>query len=273
MQQRSYIAIDSVLHRLNPLTKLMMTFPLVLFVALTTDPWTPGCFILLSSLLVLLVGRIPIGRYLRIALPTLLLLCSFLLTYPLLVNRSLVAHSPLLWQAGPIKLYQAALWLSVSTTLRIFALLMLSLPFTLTTEASDFIRALVQQWHVPYKIGYGVIAAFRFVPLLQSEVRMIQAAHTIRGISERGGPIAQYDRFKRYFVPLMATAIRRAERTALAMDGRAFGSKATRTSFHVMAFHARDFWWSLAWWTLCLLVVIGLWHARLLGPLVLFQPS
>jgi energy-coupling factor transport system permease protein len=117
------------------------------------------------------------------------------------------------------------------------------------------------------------MAAFRFVPMLQNELRMIQAAHKIRGISEKGGPAAQFDRLKRYLIPLMATAIRRAERTALAMDGRAFGSQATRTYYQQMAFHARDLWFSLAWWSLCVLVVMGLCFAQLLGPLSLFQPN
>jgi energy-coupling factor transport system permease protein len=273
MQETYYIETTSLLHRLNPLTKLLMTLPPLLFLALTTDPWCPASFIVLVSLLILLIGRVPLRRFLRLALPPFLLLLSFLLSYPFLVRRELVEHSLLLWHSGPLMLYQAAIWLSVSATLRVYAFLMLSLPFTLTTEASDFIRALVQQWRLPYKLGYGVMAAFRFVPMLQSELHMIQAAHKIRGISEKGGPKAQFARLKRYLVPLMATAIRRAERTALAMDGRAFGAMATRTYYTRMHFSARDLWFSVSWYLLCLLVVILLWQTHLLGPLVFFQPS
>ena len=71
----------------------------------------------------------------------------------------------------------------------------------------DFIRALVQQWRLPYRIGYIAMAAYRFVPMLSSELHVIQNAHKVRGISNRGGLRAQYDRAKRYAVPLLATVI------------------------------------------------------------------
>ncbi|NCC31446.1 MAG: hypothetical protein EOM24_05385 [Chloroflexia bacterium] len=91
-------------------------------------------------------------------------------------------------------------------------------------------RALVQQGRLPYKIGYGAMAAFRFVPMLQSELRVIQATHRVRGVAGGGGVRGAYTQARRYAVPLLATAIRQAERTALAMDGRAFGAYETRTS-------------------------------------------
>ena len=115
-----------------------------------------------------------------------------------------------------------ALLRGIYTALRIYAILLLSASFSLTTDVSDFIRAMVQQWKFPYKLGYGSMAAFRFVPMLEAEMRLIQAAHKIRGVADRG--IMRYDRMRRYAIPLLSIAIRRAERTTLAMDSRAFGA-------------------------------------------------
>jgi energy-coupling factor transport system permease protein len=269
--QTFYIETNSVLHRLNPLSKVLATLPALIFVALTTEPYTPLASIALTVSVILGLGRIPIGRFLRIAGPMLLLMSGFLLVYPLVVREELVRHSPLLFALGPLRVYQAGALYGLATALRVYALLLLSLLFTLTTDASDFIRALVQQWRLPYKIGYGALAAFRFVPMLQSELGVIRAAHQVRGVAEGDGLRAQWRRMQRYAVPLLATAIRRAERTALAMDGRAFGAFPTRTYYRTMRFQPHDFLFIGGFWLVSALLVAGLWQAGLLGPLVLLQ--
>ncbi|MCU0495008.1 MAG: energy-coupling factor transporter transmembrane protein EcfT [Chloroflexaceae bacterium] len=269
--QSFYIASDSFLHRLNPLSKVLATLPALLFVALTTEPWTPLTFIVLTVALILGLGRIPVGRFLRLAAPLLLLVLGFLLVYPLVVREELVRNSPLLFELGPLRVYQAGVIFGLATALRIYALLMLSLLFTLTTDASDFIRALVQQWRLPYKIGYGALAAFRFVPMLQSELGVIQAAHRVRGIADGKGLRGTWQQMQRYAVPLLATAIRRAERTALAMDGRAFGAFPERTYYRALRFHRRDYFFIGGFWLASALSVLVLWQMGLLGSLVLLQ--
>jgi energy-coupling factor transport system permease protein len=46
--------------------------------------------------------------------------------------------------------------------------------------------------------------------------------------------------FRRLAIPLLAAAIRRSERTALAMDARAFGAFADRTYLRSMKVHGSD---------------------------------
>lgn len=269
--QAFYVDRDSLLHRLNPLSKVLATLPVLAFVALTTEPWTPLAFIALTAALVLGLGQIPLGLFLRVAAPLALLMLGFLLVYPFVVRRELVEGSPLLFTLGPLAVYEAGAMYGLATALRVYALILLSLPFSLTTDASDFIRALVQQWRLPYKLGYGALAAFRFVPMLQSELRVIQAAHRVRGVAAGGGLRGAYAQARRYAVPLLATAIRQAERTALAMDGRAFGAYPARTYYRRMAFAPRDYWFVGGFWLVSLLLVLALWWGGLLGPLVFLQ--
>lgn len=269
--QTFYVETHSFLHRLNPLSKVLAPLPVLLFVALTTEPWTPLSFIIFTTLTILVMGRIPPQNFLRIAVPLMLLMSGFLIMYPLVVRRELVDHSPLLFEFGPIAVYQAGVVYGLATALRIYSLILLSLLFTLTTDASDFIRALVQQWRLPYKIGYSALAAFRFVPMLRNELRIIQAAHRVRGISDKGGLRAQYDRAQRYAIPLLATAIRQAERTALAMDGRAFGAFETRTYYRHFSFQRHDIIFISGFWLISLLIVLALWQIGLLGSFVFIQ--
>ncbi|BDZ71311.1 hypothetical protein GCM10025861_18280 [Methanobacterium petrolearium] len=73
----------------------------------------------------------------------------------------------------------------VAIALRIYALLLFSFPFVLTTEPSNFIRSLIQNLKIPYRFSYGVLVAFRFVPMMETEFNVIRSAHKVMGISEK----------------------------------------------------------------------------------------
>ncbi|MEL6406549.1 MAG: energy-coupling factor transporter transmembrane component T [Chloroflexota bacterium] len=268
-----YTQVDSPLHRLNPLSKFLMPLPVVFFVALTTDPWIPIAFLIFVSLILLLLGNIPLKRYLKLITPLFALSSGFLLIYPFVVRETLVNETPLLFEMGFIHVYQGGMIFALATALRISTLVLLSMMFTLTTDATDFIRALIQQWRLPYKIGFGALAAFRFLPLLHSELQLIRAAHRVRGVSDREGLKGLYQQLSRYAVPLMATAIRQAERTALTMDGRAFGAYEDRTYFRQFSFDSHDYLYIGGFWLLSLLIILSIWQAGLMGSLVILQYS
>jgi energy-coupling factor transport system permease protein len=266
-----YYEGSSFLHRLNPLSKFTLSLVLFAFLMLTTDPWTPLAFIIFVLGLLLWLGKLPMRRLLRVLWPMLLISAAFLLFYPLLVRQSLVAGTPLLFELGPVRVYQGGLEYGVTTALRVLALLSGSLLFSLTTDSADFIRALVQQWRLPYRIGYSTLAAFRFVPMLQSEMIVIGAAHRVRGVNGAHGLRGAYERLRRYAVPLLATAIRQAERTALAMDGRAFGAFPQRTYYRRLRFSTADWLFILGMLAASVVILLLLQTMGLLGPLAFLQ--
>ena len=124
--------------------------------------------------------------------------------------------------------------------LRLAAIVALALIAGLSTTGPDLVRATVQQLRVPYRIGYTALAAFRFVPRFGHELEVIRQAHRVRGAHGGRGPFSAIARWFGYVVPLMAGAIRHAERVALAMDARAFGAHPDRTERHLVPFRARD---------------------------------
>jgi energy-coupling factor transport system permease protein len=111
------------------------------------------------------------------------------------------------------------------------------------------VRATVQQLRVPYRIGYTALAAFRFVPRFGHELDVIRQAHRVRGSHGGRGPFAAVARWFGYVVPLLAGAIRHAERVALAMDARAFGAHPDRTERHLVPFRVRDTVFIVLFWT------------------------
>ncbi|MGV8146589.1 MAG: energy-coupling factor transporter transmembrane component T family protein [Alkaliphilus sp.] len=266
-----YYKQNSFLHRLNPISKMLSTIPLVLLVLFVTDPWTPIIFCLLFALVTVGLGKIPLLHYSKIMLPLVIFSLIFVITYPFLVSVERVTHTPIAFSIGAITVYWGGIVFAIVIALRMCAIIMSALLFSLTTNFSDFIGSLVQQLKVPYKIGYTSMAAFRFIPMLNFELTVIRAAHKIRGISARSGPRSKFQQMKRYTVPLLSTAIRKAERTALAMDSRAFGAFENRTYYRVLKFKSSDFIYVIAFWILGASIVVLLREFGLFGNLLVFQ--
>lgn len=228
------------LYRLNPLAKLLAPVPAMALLVFVRDAATPLAFLLLSYA-VLLIGvsfTRRLALLLFVALPIAAAAIGF--GFSLWADPSRVDQSVVVWQIGSWTLYGGALAVGFATGMRIAAIVALALIAGLSTTGPDFVRSTVQQLRVPYRIGYTALAAFRFVPRFGHELEVIRQAHRVRGAHGGRGPFAAIARWSGYIVPLLAGAIRHAERVALAMDARAFGAHPDRTERHVVPFRTRD---------------------------------
>ncbi len=260
--QRAQASPVRFLYGVNPLAKLAAPLPAMVLLVFVRDAATPLAFLALSYA-ILLIGVTFTGRLaaILVALPVGAAVVG--LGFSLWTDASRVDQSVIVWQLGSWTLYGGALEVGMATGLRIAAIAALTLIVGLSTTGPELVRATVQQLRVPYRIGYTALAAFRFVPRFGHELDVIRQAHRVRGAHGGRGPFAAVARWFGYIVPLLAGAIRHAERVALAMDARAFGAYPDRTERHLVPFRKRDtvfivlFWavsaalfWMLAPWGL-----------------------
>jgi energy-coupling factor transport system permease protein len=110
----------------------------------------------------------------------------------------------------------------------------------MSTDPTALVRSLVQQAHLPARFAYPALAAYRFLPLLQTEFETIRLAHRLRGVGRSRGATGWLREQGRLTLPLLANAIRRAERVALAMDARGFGSRTARSHYRTIPFDSAD---------------------------------
>jgi energy-coupling factor transport system permease protein len=234
---------DSILHRLNPLTKLAGCFVAAAVVSTASEPMTPAIVALLALSATRLVGRVPWAAVLR----------------PLTFGA--VAGFGLFWTytvfyagTGPAWVYGATM------AARLLAILSASAMFVLTTDPSRLVRSLIHQAHISPRIAYSVFVAYRFVPLLEVELDTIRAAHQMRGGAGGYGPVDKVREVVGYAIPLLASAVRKGERVALAMESRGFGALPAnqRTYFRVTTLGRADLWFGGA----CLLVLAAVIGAR-----------
>ncbi|WP_194421416.1 energy-coupling factor transporter transmembrane component T family protein [Microbacterium abyssi] len=228
------------LNHLNPLSKVAAVLPAMLLLIFVRDLATPLLFVILSYGLLLFGARITprTAALLFVAMPVGVVMIGF--GFSIWVDAGGVDDTPPFLQIGSWTLFTGALQVGFATALRLAAILALALIGGLTTTGPDLVRASIQQLHVPYRIGYTALAAYRFVPRFGYELSVIRAAHRVRGHHGGRGPFARLARGWGYIVPLLAGAIRHAERVALAMDARAFGAHSTRTERHLVPFRTRD---------------------------------
>lgn len=228
------------LHRIHPLAKIVAGLLPMIGVFFVGGVWIPAGLTLLS-MAVLLVGSEMRWRS-RVAVILGFPLLAFVLsiTLGIWIDSSLVADTRPLFSLGGWTFYSGAWLIGLETSCRIVAIVALAMLSGSTTSGGDFVRALVQQLHVPYRFGYAGLAALRFVPRFKLELSVIRQAHRARGIAFGRGPIGWLRRQLSSLVPLLAAALRHADRVALSMDARGFGFRATRTERHVLRVLPRD---------------------------------
>lgn len=112
---------------------------------------------------------------------------------------------------------------------RFLSIIFLSYIFILTTDPSDLAYALMS-FGLPYRYGFMLVTALRLAPVLEEEGRTIYQAQLARGI--------RYDQlnlrrivllFQQFLMPLLISALRRADKLVFSMEGRGFGAHSNRT--------------------------------------------
>lgn len=228
------------LHRIHPLAKLGIALVATIVLLVVNEPITP-LVIGGVALLVMLVGtRLSWAQrvFALLGLPAVAAVLT--VTLGVWIDPALTVGTPTIVSIGDWDFRRGALEASLPTALRLVAIVAVALMSGVSTAGEDVVRALVQQLRVPYRFGYAGLAAMRFVPRFRRELEIIRQAQRARGVSFGPGPIGWVRRQLASLVPLIAAALRHADRVALAMDARAFGYRRERTERVLLPFRTVD---------------------------------
>jgi len=221
-----YLNADSLLHRLDPRTKLLSV---ILFTLCCLVVPTLGGYLAATVLTVgqLLLSHVAIRRFLASLKPVLLIL-SFTFIYHLSQEG---------WASG------------VFIVWRILLLLCFASVLTWTTKPLDLAKGLEQLLKPLSRLGVPteafalmVVIAIRFIPTISMELDRIMLAQKARGfeINAVKGP-KRAKAYLQLIIPLLITTIQRAEQLAMTIDARAYGNGRSRTSYRVLTFSRLDY--------------------------------
>jgi energy-coupling factor transport system permease protein len=228
-----YVPMDSVIHRMDPRSKLLLVFLFVCIVFLANNMLT---YILLGLFTLLMLGmsKIPF-RFLYAGLKPVV----FLVIFTLILHLFLTKEGELLFKLGWIEIYEEGLRQGIFISLRFFYLILMTSLLTLTTTPIEITDGLETLLNPMKKIKFPVhemalmmSISLRFIPTLMQETDKIMKAQMARGVEFSSGPIK--DRLKAIvplLIPLFVSSFKRAEELAIAMEARGYRGGEGRTKY------------------------------------------
>ncbi|MFB6293236.1 MAG: energy-coupling factor transporter transmembrane protein EcfT [Halonotius sp.] len=201
----TYTPGDTVVHRLDPRTKLgfQFAFALATFTTLTLPRLTG---LIVVGLVSLYLADTTVRAVVRAYWVILLVLAAG----PLIAGLTL---EPPRFEIGPTLA-------SVRSVVRIVPLLFVSTAYVTATPVRDT-RAAIQRT-IPGRagqlFGVGIALTFRFVPVLRADLRRVRDAIRARG----GDTRSIRERSQRLTTLMVVRALRRSDRLAVALQARCF---------------------------------------------------
>jgi energy-coupling factor transport system permease protein len=226
---------DAVLARRNPVAKLAAVLVVTVGLLASLDPVTPSVVLAAELAVVPLFGL----SYRTLARRSWPLLLGVVATTVGLLLFS-VRTGRLLTTIGPLEVTTGTVGAAVSVALRMLALALPGVLVLATTDPTDLADALVQNAKASPRFAIGALAAFRLLPLLGEEWRMLTVARRARGVDAGANPAARLRMLASLTFALLVGAIRRGTRLAVAMDARGFDAGLPRSVARPQRFGPAD---------------------------------
>ncbi|MCI8299794.1 MAG: energy-coupling factor transporter transmembrane protein EcfT [Lachnospiraceae bacterium] len=236
-----YYPADSVIHRLDPRTKLMaaMLYILSLFIF---RGWAGFAAVTLALVLVIALSKVPFAYMVRGLKPI-----AVILVITILFNLFLTPGVPLV-EFWKLSISWQGLKNAGFMTVRLIYLILGSSVLTLTTTPNQLTDGMEQslkplnRLHIPvHEISMMMSIALRFIPILIEETDKIMKAQLARGADfESGNLIKKAKSMVPLLVPLFISAFRRANDLAMAMEARCYHGGEGRTKMKPLRYKKAD---------------------------------
>jgi len=237
-----YVAGNSVIHKLDPRTKIAMMILYIAMTFLVKDIWflaIPFVYLVLE----LILSGISLRYILNSLKPIRVLLILMFLLNLFFTKGEHVWLDLGFWQLTGEAVLQSC-FLSVRIILLVAGASMLTLttsPIALT-DGLEKLLAPLKIFHFPaHELAMMMTIALRFVPTLMDETEKIRNAQMSRGADFESGNI-----FKRVksmipiLIPLFVSSFRKADDLAIAMESRCYHGGDGRTRMHQLKFRKED---------------------------------
>ena len=249
---------QSILHRLHPLTKLTISFGLIVLALGAVVDWAPlviFVLVLMPLSIVAHVGRSFLSTSLRLLLP-------FAVSLFLIQSLFFPEGTTVLAQLGPLSIKAEGVRFAFATTVRVLLITGALLLTLLTTHPGALMSALMQKGLQP-ALAYVIVTTLQTVPQMRQRAALIIDAQRARGLETEGSLLHRARALLPLLGPLVLGAIVDVEERSLALEARAFSSRTPKTSLFEIADPPgeRIFRWII------LLAMVGIILARLVQAL------
>ena len=238
-----YFPMGSVIHKLDPRTKLLLTVVYIIAVFVSNN-FISLFFCLFVGVGVIALSKIPVKTVIKGLKPIFLIV---IITSVLQI--AYVKTGIMLVDFWKIQITSGGILTAIFMALRISLLIVMSTMLTYTTSPTSLTNGLDRIFAPFKKIGLDfhtvtmiMTIALRFIPTLIEEVDKIMSAQKSRGANfEQGSLMKRAKALIPLFIPLLFNSIRRAYELANAMTCRCYNGGKGKTTMNALKFAKHDY--------------------------------
>ncbi|ABG86926.1 energy-coupling factor transporter transmembrane component T family protein [Clostridium perfringens] len=240
-----YIPGDSFVHKLDPRTKILISFIFIASLFIVDKFW--GYIFIIAFLgATVLISKLQF-KYLYKGLKPVFLLIAITAALNIFMIKG--TEDTLIWHWKFLYIYKEGIRTSIFMALRLILLIMGTSVLTLTTspiELTDGIESLLKPFKkigIPaHELAMMMTIALRFIPTLIDETDKIMKAQKARGADFESGNIIQKAKsLIPLLIPLFISSFRRADELAMAMEARCYRGGDGRTRMKILKYSKNDF--------------------------------
>lgn len=244
-----YCEGKSPLHRLDPRAKIIMSLLFIVDIFLAKNIWAFALLTVVTAGLVLL-SQIPLKVILGGLKPVIIIM-----VFTAVINIFWYSGETLLVSFWVINIYLEGIFNAFLIVLRVVLLLMgtcviltyTTTPLALTDGLEQLLSPLAKLKVPVHEFSLMMTIALRFIPTLIEETNKIMNAQKARGADfSEGSLVKRAKALIPILVPLFASAFRRADELAVAMECRCYRGGEGRTRMNVLKASVSDVLWIIA---------------------------
>ena len=237
-----YIPGNSIIHRLDPRSKLVAMILLIIIAFWANNPITNLILFIATGIFVVL-SEVPLSFFIK-GLRSMF----FLIAFTTLFQLFFISGGQVLFEMGFIKITSYGIEQAGIIFCRFVLIIFFSTLLTLTTMPLSLATAVesllgpLKRFKVPvHEIGLMLSMSLRFVPTLMDDTIRIMNAQKARGVDfGEGNVIQKVKAMIPILIPLFATSLKRADSLATAMEARGYQGGNGRSQYRQLNWMNRD---------------------------------
>lgn len=241
---------NSIIHALNPFTKLTLVFSLILCGLTGTGLWTASMLIGVVLIPLALASKL-LREYLAVALKLILPTAGFMF---IMQSVFIPGGTTEIFRIWIFSIELETVQKSYLIASRIFLVISAFSLLLLTTHPSELMSDLTRRG-LPGQFAYVIISTLQIIPQMQAKAQTILSAQRSRGLDTESTFIKRAGSLLPLVGPLVFGSLVEVEERAIAIEARGFTSTHKKTSLHEIPDTQTD---KKIRWILVALVVIAL---------------
>lgn len=222
-----YVKRDSALHRLNPLTKIVLVLSIIPIAYISPWYWMAHVLLLFVIVPLSFLGRVS-REFLRTAVRLILPATAFIFVMQAIFQP---VGETVIFRVWVLDVTQESLAFAFSIATRIAVMISAFTLLLMTTHPSELMSDLTRRG-LPGQFAYVIISTLQILPQVQAKAQTIISAQRSRGLDTESSFMKRAGSLIPLVGPLVFGSLIEVEERAIAIEARGFTSTRPKTFLH-----------------------------------------